>query len=338
MDISKHLDLLPNLVIHADWSINPQKRVMTRAVLDERGFYKVNHPEMVADLASFFDRLRSDVGPDGCVLIGVDFPIGLPFAYASHAGITNFMDTIPRLGQIDWSDFYQVAETPDQIRIRRPFYPKRPGSALRSHLLDGLGLKDFNELFRLCDHARPGRRAACPLFWTLGSQQVGKAAISGWKGVLGPALQSAGEDGSDSPPIRIWPFSGTLPELIKPQAVVVTETYPAEFYSHFSLNFTNPSIGKRSGKRDQSTRAVNSAQLLSWIERNNIQLDPLLHTLLNSGFGPSQFGEDLFDATIGLFGMLNILLGNHPLNEPDDPIIRLVEGWIFGQHLPKDHV
>lgn len=32
------------------------------------------------------------------------------------------------------------------------------------------------------------RRAACPLFWTLGGNQAGKAAIAGWRDILQPAL------------------------------------------------------------------------------------------------------------------------------------------------------
>jgi hypothetical protein len=42
-------------------------------------------------------------------------------------------------------------------------------------------------LRRQCERATPTRRAACPLFWTLGSNQVGKAAISGWQEVIAPA-------------------------------------------------------------------------------------------------------------------------------------------------------
>lgn len=57
-------------------------------------------------------------------------------------------------------------------------------------LKKGLSLKMFDELRRLCEMSvpawsvYPGRRAACPLFWTLGGQQVGKAAILGWREVL----------------------------------------------------------------------------------------------------------------------------------------------------------
>ena len=49
-----------------------------------------------------------------------------------------------------------------------------------------------------------------------------------------------------------------------------------------------------------------------------------------SGFGPAADGEDQFDCTVGLFGMLQIVRdGRCPL--PDDAPIRSVEGWILGQ-------
>jgi hypothetical protein len=33
---------------------------------------------------------------------------------------------------------------------------------------------------------------------------------------------------------------------------------------------------------------------------------------------------------IGLFGMLNILLGQHDPGEPEDEDMRKIEGWILG--------
>jgi hypothetical protein len=34
---------------------------------------------------------------------------------------------------------------------------------------------------------------------------------------------------------------------------------------------------------------------------------------------------------VGLFGMLNVVLGRLPCGEPDDPVVRRIEGWILGQ-------
>jgi hypothetical protein len=53
--------------------------------------------------------------------------------------------------------------------------------------------------------------------------------------------------------------------------------------------------------------------------------------MILDGFGPSPEGEDPFDATVGLLGMINVSLGYKPPGEPDDKVTRKIEGWIFGQ-------
>ena len=78
------------------------------------------------------------------------------------------------------------------------------------------------------------KAACCALFWTLGGQQVGKAAISGWTQVLAPALRRLG----DNPSISIWPFSGCLADLLQPGSTVLAETYPAEYYAHLGVAFS----------------------------------------------------------------------------------------------------
>jgi hypothetical protein len=66
---------------------------------------------------------------------------------------------------------------------------------------------------------------ACCLFWTLGGNQVGEAAMSGWRDVLAPALRNKG-------PLSLWRFDGPLPSLLVPRKVLVAETYPAEAEVH----------------------------------------------------------------------------------------------------------
>jgi hypothetical protein len=53
--------------------------------------------------------------------------------------------------------------------------------------------------------------------------------------------------------------------------------------------------------------------------------------MILDGFGPSPEGEDPFDATVGLMGMLKAILADKTAMEPDDRVIRKIEGWIFGQ-------
>lgn len=313
--------MLPDLVVHADWSINDRKRWMVCAHRTAAG-YRVEAPEPVGDLSRFLQRLRMRAGPDACVLAGFDFPIGLPEAYAEKAGIVDYLAWLPQLGQGDWLDFDHAAESAVQISLYRPFYPARPGQARQAHLLEALGVSGLDDLRRVCERAHPGRRPAAPLFWTMGSQQVGKAALCGWRNVLLPALSSYNA--------RIWPFSGHLVELLQPGGLVLAEIYPAEFYSHLGLNFKRMA-GRSMSKRSRAARLAQVEALLDWQERAGVSFTPVLDRAVRDGFGSSPEGEDCFDALVGVLGMINILVGHRPLWEPDQWVLRRVEGWIFGQ-------
>ncbi|MCI0397729.1 MAG: hypothetical protein L0332_03755 [Chloroflexi bacterium] len=317
------MDSWPGLVVHADWGTPENKRWMARAVLGASGRYLVYAPEPVGEPITWLARLRAAAGPDGVVLLGLDFPIGLPLAYARLVEVADFLAVLPELGQGRWASFYEVATRPDEISLYRPFYPQRPGGTRQAHLLAGLGLATIDELRRQCERARPGRRAAAPLFWTLGGQQVGKAAIAGWREVLAPALRRPELD------LAMWPFAGPLADLLRPGRVVVAECYPAEFYDHLGVLFSHRSGGKRA----PAARAANARPLLNWAEEAGVALHPALVAQLLAGFGPAPAGEDTFDAVIGLLGMLNVLLGRRPPGELPAGPARQVEGWILGQSL-----
>ncbi len=310
----------PALVAHADWGSRADKRWLARARLMADGRYCASAPEPVGPPGQLLLWLAEEAA-GGAVFLGFDFPIGLPQAYARAAGITSFLDLLPRLGMGEWSAFYLPAERPPQIGLRRPFYPLRPGGARRQHLLDGLGLADGAALWRRCDVLTFGRGSAAPLFWTLGANQAGKAAIVGWRDVLAPALRSG------RPPLALWPFAGPLHALLGEGQIVAAETYPAECYHHLGLI----NGGKRWSKRRQADRAALAPRLLAWAANAGVALAPALVAAIQDGFGPAAGGDDPFDAVIGLFGMLNVVLGYRPSGEPEDETVREIEGWILGQ-------
>ncbi len=255
------------------------------------------------------------------MLSGFDFPIGLPYAYASIVGIADFLTIMPLLGQKEWDKFYLAASVPSEISLYRPFYPFKPGDTSCLNLEAGLGIS-FDRLYRLCVRRHNNRRAACPLFWTMGGQQVGKAAISGWRDLLIPALSDPTIN------LKLWPFSGALFELCQPDAAVTVKTYPAEFYSHLGISFSSPN---RKSKRRRSDRISYAHHLVDLSDKFGIDMDSPIQELLWDGFGDAPDGEDKFDALIGLYGMINIVLGLHPTGEPLLPHISNIEGWIFGQ-------
>jgi hypothetical protein len=316
---------LPDLIVHADWSTSAKKRWLARSVLRPDGRYHLLPPEPVGDTGSLLRRLREGAQPTGSVLVGFDFPIGLPEAYARRAGIEDFPLFLRELAQGSWPDFFNVAARLDEVNLRRPFFPSGDATGLKQpDYLRALGFAK-DDLYRRCERARSDRAAAAPLFWTVGGNQVGKAALAGWREVLCPAIADPTLD------VAIWPFAGPLASLIQPGRIVVTETYPAECYVHFGLDLRRAPTQGRSGKRIQSSRAANAPTLVAWAKTRGVELDPRLAEALGDGFGPKESGEDSFDTVVGLFGMLNVVLGRQEPSEPADERVRRVEGWILGQ-------
>jgi len=286
---------------------------MAIARLQPDGKYFAGATREVGPLASLWARAE-ETAASGPVLAGFDFPIGLPRAYAYQAEITDFLTALKAFDD----QFYTVASLPNQIGLSQPFYPMAPGGCLKQHLLAGLGVARWSDLLRRCERPTDKGPAACALFWTLGGQQVGKAAIVGWRQLLAPALR----DGLD---LGLWPFQGSLDELLARHRFVVAETYPAEFYRHLGLNL-------KGGKRKQGVRQANAPALVAWAKSEGVHLDRELVDEIEDGFGSGASGDDRFDAVVGLFGMVNVVLGRRPSGEPDDDdMVRRVEGWILGR-------
>lgn len=311
----------PTLIAHADWGTDPRKRQVavarsTRAAGDGHASYVVESLAPAGDGRRFFDRLREAADP-GQAMIGFDFPIGLPRAYAAAAGITAFPTWLETLGTPPWDGFHRVAEKPEEITLYRPFYPMRPGGTCREHLHLALRLS-ARDLRRRCE----GNDAEA-LFWTLGGKQVGKGALIGWQ--LIAAARRA------QPGIRLWPFDGPLSQLLTGQAqtgqaqTVVAETYPREYYRHLGP-------AARWSKRRRADRLRQIPGLLAWAESLPVEWDAGIQPRVESGFSDDRNGEDEFDAVIGLLAMIAVVTGALDAGVPaDDPAVLSTEGWILGR-------
>lgn len=190
-------------LFHADWSIGPEKRWALFAVSKDEGWL-VKKPFLVPPSKQLLDFLFS-VAERTPVLSGFDFPIGLPEAYVSRTGLSGFTAALLEFGRGRWASFFDVCEIADEISIERPFYPRRSSSAAKQHhLVQVHGVSSIDDLRRRCERQTADRRAACSIFWTLGGNQVGKAAIAGWREIVAPArLRGA----------HLWPFDGRLDDL-----------------------------------------------------------------------------------------------------------------------------
>jgi hypothetical protein len=291
---------------------------MARAALKE-GCYHLSLPELVGPCNDVLDRLRDGLDTEDTLFMGFDFPIGLPAAYANMAGLSDFPSALRQLGQAEWSGFFDVARTREEISLHRPFYPNAPGGKRQVHLVSQLHLGSKDDLLRQCDRQTKTRPAACPLFWTLGAKQVGKAAIAGWSQLLAPSLSA--KVGT----FAIWPFSGQLADLLRTYAIVVAETYPAEAYRHLGFPRT------RWSKRDQVGRRARGKEIKKWAAQRPVVLEPPALRAIKDGFGSTKHGEDPFDALLGLCSMLDVVLGYRLEGAPDDERVRRVEGWVLGQ-------
>ncbi len=304
----------PTHIYHADWGTGPNKRWLAQATLGADGRYAAHAPAPIQNHEDLIPSLQRQINDSGCALVGFDFPIGIPASYARIAEVFDFKNFLLRLGHGEWADFYNVARTPSEISIHRPFYPFGNGGARQIHLLSALGLDDIDELRRECEKKQAGRRAACPLFWTLGANQVGKGAIVGWRDVLASALNSGGD-------VLLWPFDGHLEDLLTTGKIAIAETYPAECYRWFL-----PEPLK--GKGELEVRRAVGSHLTKWGACLDLSLEPSLLCMIEKGFPE---GDDAFDSVVGLFGMIEVVRERRLPGEPSENKTRKLEGWILGQ-------
>jgi hypothetical protein len=303
-------------LIHADWSVNAGKR--WAATAERRGgTWIVQGPSLVAPGGAFLDG-AFETAQQQRVLLGFDFPIGVPLAYGSQTGFRDFRELLPALGRGAWGDFFDVARMPAEIGIKRPFYPSSSNKGVtRAELTMGLSVSAFDDLLRVCERRTVHRQAACSLFWTLGGNQVGKAAISGWKDVVQPALLRGAV---------LWPFDGALGKLARFSGVVIAETYPAEAYRLVGAGFP-----PGQSKRRQADRRGKAASVLRWANRHGVSFSASAAGGLADGFGSLMSGEDQFDALLGLLKMIEVVEGRRPARTERHEAIIGWEGWILGR-------
>src|SRR5580700_923983 len=94
----------------------------------------------------------------------------------------------------------------------------------------------------------------------------------------------------------------------KPGRLIVVETYPAECYGWFIQG------GLKGKKGDAGVRKKAGGALIDWAGKANVKLDLDLTHAIEQGFPD---GDDAFDATVGLFGMLEVLLGRRTAGDPN---------------------
>ncbi len=304
-------------LIHADWSVSPRKRWMARADFHS-GRWIVSATAPANDILKTATSLALQP-----LLAGFDFPIGLPEGYGRKTGFSDFPSFLGNLPASAWDEFRAIARHPDDISIHRPFYPSGAAKGIKqAHLLQAHGVAGLNGLRRKAEHATATRRAACPIFWTLGGNQVGRGALSGWEEVIRPAVLTGAS---------LWPFDGSLLDLVQRGGLVLAETYPAEAYGHVGIRFR----GGQS-KRRQLDRQSHSRTIIDWAASRGSFFRAEALDEIRDGFGGDAAGEDRFDAMLGLLGLIEVVIGSRS-EGPAIPAPEMAwEGWIMGQASAPD--
>ena len=271
----------------------------------------------VGDLTSLLARLSCRAANQPVVL-GVDFPLGLPRAYvARHLDpSSDFLAFLKGLSR--GAPFFDVADDLADVGAGRPFYPRRGlrGITRLGHA-QALGLSDVRDMSRLCDRATTQRPAGAPLFWTLGANQSGKSAISGWRDLLLPAF-------SNETRVALWPFAGPLCTILTPGVTTIAETYPADALRQIGLRLVG-------SKRRQSDRLALVPGIRAVMAGLDAEADAGLDLWLKTGFGSDPAGEDRLDCVLGVLCVLMVLSGRRPDTPPPDPWLTRWEGWVLGQ-------
>jgi len=300
------------IAAHADWSVDPRKRWMAVARRQGRGWL-AEAPRPVGDTGRLLPDLLAEGVP---VALGLDLPLGVPRDWAAARPERDFPEMLARLAGDP--AFFAVSATLETVSPARPFYPARgvKGMTRAAHAA-ALGLASAQALSRLCDRATADRPAGAPVFWTLGANQSGKAAIAAWRDWLAPALAAGA-------PLSLWPFAGPLHGLLARGRVAVAEVYPAEALRQLGLRLAG-------SKRAAAPRTALAPALAGAMARLGVVPSPALRDAVAAGFGADAAGEDRLDCVLGLLCLVAVLDGARPDHIPADPWIRRWEGWVLGQ-------
>ncbi len=308
-----------NIIFHADWSMHANKRWVASATLTGEK-WTVDVLRKVGATEFFLAELFEKKSSGNRILAGFDFPIGVPLAYGSKTCFGGFQSALLAFGNVPgWESFFSVAESDAEVTLQRPFFPRRPRQGMtRDSLVARLSVESFSDLIRECERGGNGRRAACALFWTLGGNQVGKGALTGWQEIIRPALKGGA---------LLWPFAGELEDLASRPCLVIAETYPADAYACLGASF-RPGESKR---RPQD-RQKKAEPILNWAERQGVCVDAVKSAIKKGFDEKNEGGEDGFDALVGLLEMISVVKKDIPeasLMLP--PLHATWEGWILGR-------
>ena len=290
-------------IIAVDWGKDARKRSAYISDLHARLVSRLPFEGRLSHLLDYAISLQDPV------LIGIDAAIGYPAAdwrvlvQKGTTGASSFADFL--LGEILPPDFFNPVRIPCDWSPQRPFI--RPPTGRWS--LKSFEAASKSGFYRLVDR----RLKAQPIFVTSGIPgSVGSGTRALWQ-----ELRELDEKFC----FRVWPFHGSITELLRKERPVIAEIYPKACYG-IALSESLPahlhSIAKT--KLPARQHALQELCEAAWVSREQVTIGDIQPAIAN---------EDDFDALVSAAALTRLFLEKAPLEETDD-IESRVEGGVLG--------
>jgi hypothetical protein len=275
-------------IICADWGKEEKKRAVYEAIVADRLVRRV-----ASDVRTVSALLGYAAGLGAGILVAFDAPLGVPESFIEAVRKTS---TVPRIdGFVDWL----LAASLDHCKkahdwsLSAPFFQVPAGDGALGRF-EAAAKRYGVELRRRIEKQTGGKS----VFITAGLPgSVGSAARDIWQGLVAARKQGT--------PFSLWPFEGTLDELLLGGAPVVAEIYPRAAYSTALVDH-EPRARMSLAKTDADTRRRAVHRLLSvrWVGATGVRFENLDEARAN---------EDDFDALMTAAALLRCQLEGLPL-------------------------
>ncbi|MEM6689985.1 MAG: DUF429 domain-containing protein [Planctomycetota bacterium] len=293
----------------ADWSKDAKKRVCCRVEVSSRRVSFLNESNLTFETLLHHASLNASSTP---VCLSLDLAIGVPKAFLE---LCNSAKDTKSQGFLEWlsshhavDSFWAETDRHEDWSKSRPFIaiPKGKGSLTAFKTAAGHDLR--REIDRNFGAKSPFIVSGIP-------GTVGSGTRSFWR-ELAPKLARERS-------FRIWPFEGTIDELVKETNIIVAETYPAVCYAAV-LAEVLPCRQWLLAKTKYEARemAVERLGQLDWLHRACVEL-PDLSICVKS--------EDHFDAFMAALAQYRLQSSSLGLFDEAncDPV---AEGGILGSN------
>ena len=304
-DPKLHQCPVPPVFLSADWGKRPRKRAVYSARPD--GGWTIQREAPPKGGWSLGALVRTAIelreGSSLPIVIAIDAVIGLPTAYGRMTGAAGYRDALGWLESTGGLD--EIARTPADWTPARPFFRVLPGVGGLNGFIDAAGGRNASK--RLIEL----QTGAKPVF-----------AVSGIPGTVGSGSRALWKELAEfgSEQIKVWPFDGSVSELLSTANIVLAESYPRVAYATAlspSLPAPVRAIAKTRG--DARIAALDELVQAEWIGDYDIDLRDLEAAKAN---------EDDFDALFAAASFARLVAAGLPLShELVDPIW---EGGILG--------